>query len=179
MDYLLRASFKERMEGYEIGVRSRVIRPSEARVREDLSPDEELDQLSAQDHRSGHQRDGANNAPKEHAAGHSVRATLVMHDNAQRVLRREREAVSKLAKKHAENAEGWADGLRDFYEDHAGFVADTMRIPRTVARSYAAQHGALLESHGVGVMDDHWQRLEAEELTSLAMDAVTLGTVAA
>jgi HK97 family phage portal protein len=178
MDYLLRASFKERMEGYEIGIRSRVLRPSEARVREDMNPDDELDALSAQDHRSGHQRDGVNNAPKDAGGRPSVRATLVMHDNAQRVLRREREAVSKLAKKHADSAEGWAEGLRDFYEDHAGFVADTMRLPRPVARSYAAQHGALLESHGIVVMDDQWQRLEAEELTALAMDT-TFGSVAA
>lgn len=182
MDYLLRASFKERMEGYEIGIRSRVLRPSEARVREDMNPDEELDRLSALDHRPGSAGgepvkpsgrpagDGAADDGQQAASARGqVRATLVIHDNAVRVLRREREAVRKLAKKHEHDAEGWRGGLREFYADHARFTGETLRLPIEVARAIAAQHGALLETHGVPAMDDHWERLEAEELTALAM----------
>ncbi|MGE0363360.1 MAG: phage portal protein [Vicinamibacterales bacterium] len=179
MDYLLRASFKERMEGYEIGIRARVLRPSEARVREDMNPDEELDRLSAMDHRPG-SSGGEQSRPARRTdddeqradtggARGQVRATLVIHDNALRVLRREREAVKKLAKRHEHDAEAWRDGLREFYADHAKFTGDTLRLPMAVARAVAAQHGALLEDQGLPAMDDHWERLEAEELTALAL----------
>lgn len=182
MDYLLRASFKERMEGYEIGIRARVLRPSEARVREDMNPDAELDRLSAMDHRPGGdpgqgsaparpQRDDAGDEEKTERASArlNVHTTLVVHDNAVRVLRREREAVRKLAKKHETDAEGWRDSLREFYADHARFTGETLRLPMSVARAVAAQHGALLETHGLPAMDDHWERLEAAELTALAL----------
>lgn len=179
MDYLLRASFKERMEGYEIGIRSRVLRPSEARVREDMNPDEELDRLSALDHRPGSSGGESPRQPKRAddeeqradgtGARGQVRATLVIHDNALRVLRREREAVKKLAKRTEHDADAWRDGLREFYAEHAKFTGDTLRLPMAVARAVAAQHGALLEDQGLPAMDDHWERLEAEELTALAM----------
>ncbi len=176
MDYLTRATLKERMESYEIGIRARVIRPSEARMREDLSPDDELDQLSAMDHRAGSQRDGAENKPKGQAAlppapaGVSVRATLIMHDSAMRVLRRERGAVEKIAKKHASDVDGWRAELKSFYAEHAGVIAETMRLPIDTARAVAAKHGADLEARGIGVMDDHWERQSAETLVILALD---------
>ncbi|MGE0460910.1 MAG: phage portal protein [Vicinamibacterales bacterium] len=178
MDYLLRASFKERMEGYEIGIRSRVLRPSEARVREDMNPDPDLDRLSALDHRPGSssgndrapaRRDDTQDDGRAGTRRADVRATLVTHDNALRVLRREREAVRKLAKKHEHDADAWRAGLRDFYADHARFTGETLRLPMAVARAVAAQHGALLEAQGLPVMDDHWEKLEAEELTTLAL----------
>jgi HK97 family phage portal protein len=178
MDYLQRADFKTRMEGYEIGIRARVLRPSEARAREDMNPDEELDNLSAMDHRPGGspakpaQPDGDKPADdRARAESRSqVRYTLLLHDAATRVLRREREAVAKLAKKHPrpEDAEAWRTGLRDFYADHARFTGDTLRLPMEVARAIAAQHGAMLEEHGLPAMTDHWERREAEELVALA-----------
>ena len=177
--HLLQADAKTRMEAHEIAIRARVYRPSDARVMEDMSPDEDLDRLSEQDHRSGFQREGVDNAPKSAGHGLSVRATLVLHDNALRVLRREREAVKKLATKHANNVEAWREGLRDFFADHAAFVGDTMRLPMAVARAYAARHGAALEDQGLVVMDDHWERLEAEDLVTLSLDPEPLARLSA
>lgn len=175
MDYLARATLKERMESYEIGIRARVIRPSEARELEDRSPDEELDRLSALDHRAGSQREGADNKPVgaralPPAPASSVRATLMMLDSAMRVLRRERGAVEKIAKKHANDVDGWKAELKAFYADHAGVIAETLRLPIDTARAVAAQHGSDLEAHGIVVMDEHWERQESEALVSLALD---------
>lgn len=187
LDYLVRGDLKARMEAYEIGIRSRVLRPSEARVREDLSPDPALDQLSESDHRPGSSGGGNNNSPAQPAGTEpgaarrqtaGVRATLILHDNALRVLRREREAVTKLARKHSDDVEGWRAGLRDFYADHATFVGETMRLPSGTARAYAAQHGAALEASGVGLMDSQWERLEAEELVTLALEPEGVGYAA-
>ena len=176
MDYLLRASLKERMEAYEIGIRARVMRPSEARQREDMGSDEELDRLSALDHRAGSQRDGADNKPASAKAlpqaptAVNVRAMLVMHDAALRVLRRERAAVEKLAKKYASDVDGWQSELKAFYAEHAGVIAETLRLPMDTARAVAAQHGATLAERGLPAMDDHFERQEAEALVLLALD---------
>lgn len=173
MDYLLRAATKERMEAYEIAIRSRVMRPSEARVKEDMSPDPELDRLSEGDFRPGAARTAngtLSESPARALASRThLKAILCLHDNAVRCLRRERAAVEKLAKKHAGEVEPWRAGLKDFYEEHAGFVAQTMRIPITRARDYAAQHGSQLERRGIVLFDEHWEREEADALCEVAL----------
>lgn len=174
MDYITRATLKERMESYEIGIRARVIRPSEAREREDLEPDIELDELSALDHRAGSQRDGADNKPKGQRrvpAAAAVRTMLYAQDNAQRILRREKGAVEKIAKKHADNVDGWQAELKAFYADHAGVIAETMRLPIDTARAVAARHGQTLADRGIVAMDANWEREETEALVTLAMDS--------
>lgn len=171
MDYLLRGSTKERAEAYEIFIRSRVMRPSEARVKEDMSPDPDLDRLSEGDFRPGQSRrqepadssrNGANRA--------QLKGLLAVHDNAVRCLRRERHKVTELATKHKSDVEGWQTSLREFYAEHAGFVAQVMRVPMAVARGYAAQHGAQLEATGIGLFTEVWERDEADELCALALD---------
>lgn len=177
MDYLLRADFKTRMEGYEIGIRARVLRPSEARVREDLPPDSELDQLSASDYRPGSsdgQRTKGNTQARLAGAAQTARAdfrkVLFVHDAAQRCVARERIAVEKLAKKHPSDVGTWQAELKVFYADHARFVADTMRLPDDMARAYAAQHGSVIESKGVVAMSDAWAKVESEELVALSLE---------
>jgi HK97 family phage portal protein len=177
LDYLLRADLKSRMEAYEIGIRSRVLWPSEARVREDLSPDDTLDQLSEGDYRPGAsgaaRPSGASGASA--AGGHRAlqKGLQMLNDAAARCVRRERLAVEKLAKKHANDPNGWKDGLKDFYADHAGFVAQTMRVSVDTARTYGAQHGSVFEAQGIlpiaGDNGDHWERTEADELAALAL----------
>ena len=92
------------------------------------------------------------------------------HDNAVRLLRRERHNVEKLAKKHANDVPGWQTSLREFYAEHAQVVAETMRMETGKARAYAAQHGSQLEAQGIVVMDAAWEREEAEELVALSLE---------
>ena len=185
--HLTQATAKERMEAHEVAIRARVYRPSEARVMEDMSPDAELDRLSALDHRAGSQRDGqdggrGNSAPpppdpsetEALVLGRTGNARLViaLHDNAQRLLARERSAVEKLAKRYAsaQDVPKWRDGLRTFYEDFAPYVAETMRVPIDVARAYVSQHGQSLQDSGIGIMNEHWARVESVSLVELALE---------
>lgn len=181
--HLLQADEKTRMEAHAVAVAARIKRPSECRAEEDLPPDEELDRLSEMDHRPGDSRGVSDPKPKEEARTRaaSVRLTLAMHDNAIRCLRRERAAVEKLAKRHATASEidEWRGGLRAFYEDHARFVADTMRLPDDIARAYAAQHGSVLEAKGIGVMSDTWEKLEAETLVELSLEPESIDRLVA
>jgi HK97 family phage portal protein len=175
LEALLRGDPDARAAYYERAIRSRWMRPSEVRLRENMNPDPELDQLSAGDFRPGTSTGTGNaaQAPANKAQATSrehVATFMAVHDNAVRCLRRERAAVEKLAKKHAADVSGWQTGLRDFFADQAGFIAQTMRLPVAVAREYAAQHGSELEARGVVVHSDDWERWEADELAALALD---------
>jgi len=175
MDYLTRGNLLERMQAYEIGIRSRVLRPSEARVREDMSPDRDLDRLSEGDFRPG-TSGGTGGKPEQgkpqdssQSARAHLKGMLALHDTALRCLRRERHQTEALAKKFASDVPGWQAGLRDFYAEHAGFVAQAMRLDMETSRAFCAQHGSQLEQTGIGLFDDHFVREEAEELCALAL----------
>jgi hypothetical protein len=151
--------------------------PSEIRVKEGLNPDRDLDALAEKRRRPGEATGAAARGRKREepdarrpGARADHRHHLRLHDTAMRLLRRERDRVEKLAKKHADDVDGWHASLRDFFAEHAGVVAETMRIDLSIARAYAAQHGTALQAHGIVIFDEHWERREAEELAALALD---------
>ena len=174
MDTLVRSDLLTRMQAYEVGIRSRVLRPSEARAREDMSPDAELDRLAAQDHQPSQpaSRQGVSDQSRQRGTGsqQSVKAVLLAHDTALRILRRERGAVEKLAKRCASDAEGWRAGLRAFYAEHVGYVSDALRMPSDLADAYASGHAAALATRGISIMDEQWERREAETLTRMSCE---------
>lgn len=184
---LLRGDFGEQAEYLEKLIRSRVMRPSEARLILNMNPDEDLDALSARDNQPGRPAgtDGKEKRPQNDRDAQEgrratmavfskggLRAMLAVHDNAVRCQRRERAAVERLSKKHASDVDGWRLGLRDFMADHAGFIAQTMRVPIEQAREYAARHGQALEDKGVVVHTDDWEREAADELAFMAIGDV-------
>lgn len=172
MDYLLRADFKTRMEGYEIGIRSRVLRPSECRRREDLNPDPALDKLSEMDNRPGTPRQVGTGATPG-ALAINRKEWLETAASAVACVRRERAIVVKLATKHASDIPGWKAALGDFYSEHAQFIARHMRLDLDTACAYAAQHSQQFETLGIAGLDgdqgEDWQRREAAELADLAL----------
>ncbi len=175
---LLRGDPAQMGEYIEKLVRNRAMRPSEIRtILLDLNPDEALDKLSEQDNQPGKSASGGTPAnqpaqPPTNARA-QLKATLAVHDNAVRCLRRERVAVEKLGRKHASDVDGWKAGLREFYADHAVFVAQTMRLSLTIARGYAAQHGSRFEAAGLVLVDGEagpaWEAYEADELAALSL----------
>ena len=179
LEALLRGDFESQANFIEKLIRARVIRPSEARRTLNMNPDPALDTLSEGDFRpgtsgsSGRREDG-NARERAHLDRAGVKATLAVHDNAIRCVRRERREVERLAKKHADDPSGWQSALREFYADHAGFVARVMRVSMPMARAYAAQHGSEIEATGVGLITDavgdDWERWEADELCAVALD---------
>jgi hypothetical protein len=160
-------------------IASRAMTPSEVRMTYlDMNPDEHLDQLSEGDNRGGGAKaptadPSTTTPPADGNARLLLRACLAIHDNAVRCCRRERAAIEKLAKKHAADPVAWKAELREFYGEHAGFVAQTMRIPLAVARGFVAEHGTAFEAKGVTIIDGEagpgWEREEAEQLASLAV----------
>ena len=182
LEGLMRGDPQARAAFYQSGITSRWMRPSEARLLENMNPDPKLDELSEADHRPG-SAGGSDNQPRPNfpqqqqpseqngaLSRASLKAVMAMHDNAMRCLRRERAAVEKLAKKYEDDPDGWSRALRSFFSDHAGFIAETMRLHPAVARGVAAQRGSELEMKGTQVYgDEGWERFEADDLTSLAL----------
>jgi HK97 family phage portal protein len=165
-------------------IQSRAMRPSEVRTTYlDLNPDEELDRLSENDNQPG-KAGGAKPAPastdnqqpqpapSQQSAHLFLRGVLVLHDNAMRCVRRERVAVERLVRKHPHDVGAWHRGLREFYGEHARYVADLMRLPIVIARGYAAQHGKRFEVQGGAFLEgeggDSWEQAEGLELAALA-----------
>lgn len=166
----------------ETVIRNRAMTPSEVRVDYlDKNPDAHLDALSEADNQPGKSAPGGTPATQPPAqqdtqpsnARANLKAILALHDNAVRCLRRERAAVEKLGRKHAGDVAGWQAGLRDFYGDHAVFVAQTMRLSLTIARGYAAQHGTAFELKGLPIIEGEagpaWEAYEADELAALSL----------
>ena len=173
LEAMMRGDFSAQSEYLEKFIRSRVMRPSEARLILEMNPDKDLDRLSEQDFRPGTSGGTGGQPQRQEKQDSSARAqlkgTLALHDTAVRVLRRERHHVEALAKKHASDVEGWQAGLREFYAEHAGFVAREMRLDDETARAYAAQHGSQLEGNGIVIFTDGFERAEADELCALAL----------
>lgn len=176
---LLRGDPVQMGEFIEKVVRNRAMTPSEVRMLLlDLNPDEHLDKLSESDNQPG--KAGGTQPAKESAPPPSARVmlkgVLAVRDNAVRCLRRERAAVEKLGRKFAGDVDGWHNGLRDFYADHALFVAQTMHLSINVAREYAAQHGSAFKAKGLVLIDGEagplWEDFEAVELAGLALSDV-------
>lgn len=174
---LLRGDPASRADYYAKAIEHRWMRPSEVRIEEGLNPDEALDALSERDNQPGQskqppQQQPQNRQPATQDARVHLKGLLAVHSDAVQCVRREREQVEKLAKKYAKPSDGaaWQAGLRDFFADHAQFVAERMRVPIRIARGYAGQRGSLLEAKGVVLYEgEHWERSEADELAVLAL----------
>lgn len=180
LDALLRGNLEQRAKFYQSAILTGWMSRNEVRDKENLNPVDGLDrflepQNTAQIDDQGDRRQSTH-ARVLHAAGRfrdAFRASMLANDLAMRVMGRERKAVEHLAKKHASDPEGWAAGLREFYADHAKFVAAACRVTHEVAREYAARRGAALESQGVAALDA--TELEAaEQLAIWALDGAEL-----
>jgi hypothetical protein len=114
------------------------------------------------------------NAPKQlpapqQDARRDVRATILALEAASRVVRKEVAAVTKGAKDHAKSAADWSLFLKTFYAEHAEFVAETLHLPLSLTREYAARQGLRLERAGVSAADD-FEATAAPELAAWALD---------
>lgn len=158
-------------------IASRAMTPSEVRMTYlDMNPDPHLDLLSESDNKPGSSGGGAPKPAQPAQAPSNAtlfRAWGFVRDAAERCVRRERAAVEKLAVKHASDVAAWQNGLREFYAEHAQFIAQTMRVPIGIARGVAATHGTAFEEQGMAILHGEagtlWEREEAEALASLAV----------
>lgn len=174
MDALLRGDTKARADYYRTAIQFGWMNRNEVRIRENMNPapglDTYLEPINMQGaDRTRREDDEDVERRREPRGAFGARAAILAHEAALRVIRKEIAVVRKLAERHANDGAGWQAGLREFYAEHAGFVAQVLRLPRPFADAYVARHGLMLEEHGIGVMRE-WEWSETSELASLALD---------
>jgi hypothetical protein len=173
MDALLRGDTAARAQYYRTAIQFGWMNRNEVRLRENLNPAPGLDRFLEPINMTDAANRPAGPKPSRRngsTARADVRAAMLAFEAGQRIVRKEKAAVLKLAEKHAQDVDAWKAGLRAFYEDHAGFVAQTLRVPLPAAREYAAEHGTVLEQRGIVVFTEDWDYTVAAELASWALE---------
>lgn len=181
MSELKRGDLTEQAQFQHFNVTDGVWTRNEARRRQGMNPlpglNEPLEPLNME---RTSQRPGGS---PEGLSARISRAQLIALQEATVLVRKEVAAATRAAKVHAANAEGWQAAVREFYAEHAGTVAERLRMPLPLAREYAAKQGLLLAEHGIGVVAD-WEWEAAPALANLALcadlegRAIALGEVA-
>jgi hypothetical protein len=159
MDALMRGDLTSRYNAYRTGIMSGFLRRNEARIKENLDPADGLDEfltpLNMNDGSTTNQlTDPATSRSSSDGPTYErYRASVLAAEAAGRIVRRERAAIEKLAKQHADDPDAWEQGIRAFYVDHAGFITETLRVPSDAAREYCGRQGCALLKAGVSALD--------------------------
>ncbi len=166
IDALMRADPSARGQFYHYAISDGWMTRNEVREKENMNRADGLDTFLEPLNM------GRADEPREQRTGRRQadgRAFALAHEAAARVVRKEIAAVQKAAQRFANDGAGWTAWLREFYGEHAAFVASSLRVPLPLAQEYAARQGSRLEAHGVGTMAD-WEWTVVGELAELALE---------
>jgi hypothetical protein len=83
-------------------------------------------------------------------------------------VQKEIASVTKAGQKHANDAKAWQAWLVSFYDDHAGFVGEVLKIPSHQAKQYATARRDELAAKGLPALAD-WDARVVPELAGLAL----------
>lgn len=92
------------------------------------------------------QESGDGEQESEDTGQRSEHYRAVLAEAARRVVRKEIAALTTAARRAGEDFAAFEAGVRKFYSDHATFVAQSLKMPISIAEEYVAsqQEGALL-----------------------------------
>lgn len=162
---LLRGDTKARYEAYAIGRQWGWLSRNDVRRLENMNPiadgDDYLSPLNM--------TPGGRTPPAEGRALLGEHYRLLLTDTAARVVRKELAAMGRAARRHEGDADGWRAAVRDFYAEHAAYVAETLHLSRREAAWYAGRQEAALLADGPAAMAD-WEARCAAELVALVTD---------
>jgi hypothetical protein len=83
-------------------------------------------------------------------------------------VRKEVAAVSRNAKRCADDVAAWEQELTAFYGTHGAYVAETLRVALEDAERYATEQFRALINGGAGIMVD-WETRRPGDLIALAL----------
>ena len=155
VDGLLRGDTKTRYEGYSLLINAGVMTRNEARLLENWNPLPGLDDPVFQANLS---------SPAKTAS----RARALAMAAAERVVRRELQAIRTGAQRHASDAVGWESWIDAFYGRHLACVMESLALEEEDATAYVRAHKAGLLDRGISILGD-WQHQSPRELVALSM----------
>lgn len=97
----------------------------------------------------------------------NTRARLIALEASARVVQKEIAQATKAAQKHANDAPGWQKWLGEFYDDHAGFIGQVLKVPSHQARAYVDARQKEL-SKGISAVSD-WETRVVPQLAAIAL----------
>lgn len=168
---LLRGTTKERYDVYLIAINNGIMSVNEVRRLENLNPRAGGDLFLTP----------LNMAPSaRHVEAGSPADNLLQaltRDAASNVIRREQGALAKLASKDPDPG-AWERGVREFYDGHAAYVSEKLKVPMPAAVAYAAtqQYSVLADGPQVAA---EWGDEMTARLQTLALHEGTPEVTAA
>lgn len=171
VDALLRGKTLERYQAYQIaGGAAPWMTPNEIRSRENQNPLPGGDEIAkpALPPAPGPRPPAA--PPSNQPKPPNGLAETLARDTAARIVRRETEALTRLARRGAESYEHWAAAVREVYAEHAVFVADALHIDPAICNIYIRKQVDTLLSQGPEAATS-WEPERIEYLTMLALEA--------
>lgn len=172
LDALLRGDTKSRADAHAIAVQWGWLTRNEVRALENRNPIKGLDEpltpmnMSRRATDNQQQPTGPTNVSDLTPVGRG-HLKLIASGVAERLVRREHAAVSKLAAKT--DGQTFREGLEAFYTEHAEEVARDLALPAAQARKYAREQRTAVLADGPMVMDT-WLEDRVTHLTDLAME---------
>ena len=180
IDGLLRGDTKSRAEFYSKGINAGWLTRNEVRSFENLNPLEGLDDpLQPQNMMVVGEEpppppgpptpDGAAD-DRDDMPPQDSRALAVARAAVQRVIRKERQGIARLAERNGDRSESdWRDRVVGFYRDHARFLADATAMSHERAMRWCSAQSNYVQSigrEGVSALeeDDWWYRNLGEAL---------------
>ncbi len=185
VDALLRGNVRDRYEAYAVGRNWGWLSANDVRRMENMNPIgpagdvylQPLNMVEAGSTSGGFARgeprghSAPNTASAEAEAGNQLSAAhyhLLLQDAAARIVRKEIAALGKAARRCADDPEGWRQSVEEFYADHAGLVAQTLRVRLADAEAYVAEQRQALLAGGASVMQD-WETRRVADLVALGL----------
>ncbi len=165
VDALLRGDLKSRYEAYQMGSTGGWLNANEIRQRENMNPRDGGDAYMTP---MNMQPSGQAALPAPAAGDHYQH---LVHESAARVVRKEVAALSKAARRAGDDDLAWVAAFEEFYADHAGFVAQTMRIPLQWAAAYVSRQTLALMGAGAPADWTTWEAERSDELAALALES--------
>lgn len=194
MAALMRGDTAARYASYQIGIQNGWLSQNDVRLMEDLNPIAGGDQywrplnwgsltdstVPATATAAGGDTENPGAADPDQTLSPDPNATrarleLLAASAAERCVRKEVQAVRKMAEHEATAAE-----FDRFYTEHAEFCAEVLRLNFSEAWSYCRVHRDALNGNANGdrlQLIDHWARTGARDLASLAVTSRTGETV--
>lgn len=97
-----------------------------------------------------------------------ARGRLIALEASARVVQKEIAQVNKAAQRFASDAPGWQAWVSEFYDDHAGFIGQVLKVPSHQARAYADARRKELTAKGIAAVGD-WETRVVPQLAALAL----------
>lgn len=102
-------------------------------------------------------------------AERTAEASPLANEMASRVLKKQRDRMTRAASKHADDEAGWRSWLATFFNDGAADVARAMCISEPAAMEFSNEQRLAILHHGIAVIET-MEREWAQRLAALAME---------